>query len=78
MAQADAMEAVGAAVGALEDAHHLEGEEHLAESALPHPDSVHYGMSRTAQLAISRGMAESIPGSGVTVNAVLPGPTTSG
>ena len=32
-------------------------------------------MTKTAQLAISRGIAESIPGTGVTVNAVLPGPT---
>jgi NAD(P)-dependent dehydrogenase (short-subunit alcohol dehydrogenase family) len=38
---------------------------------------VHYGMTKTAQLAISRGIAETIPGSGVTVNAVLPGPTRS-
>jgi NAD(P)-dependent dehydrogenase (short-subunit alcohol dehydrogenase family) len=41
------------------------------------PEMVHYGMTKTAQLAISRGIAESIPGSGVTVNAVLPGPTRS-
>jgi NAD(P)-dependent dehydrogenase (short-subunit alcohol dehydrogenase family) len=38
---------------------------------------VHYGMTKTAQLAISRGIAETVPGSGVTVNAVLPGPTRS-
>jgi NAD(P)-dependent dehydrogenase (short-subunit alcohol dehydrogenase family) len=36
---------------------------------------IHYGMTKTAQLAISRGLAEIVPGSGVTVNAVLPGPT---
>jgi len=36
---------------------------------------VQYGMTKTAQLAVSRGIAETIPGSGVTVNAVLPGPT---
>jgi len=41
------------------------------------PEMVHYGMTKTAQLAISRGIAESFPGSGVTVNAVLPGPTSS-
>jgi NAD(P)-dependent dehydrogenase (short-subunit alcohol dehydrogenase family) len=41
------------------------------------PEMVHYGMTKTAQLAISRGIAETIPGSGVTVNAVLPGPTRS-
>lgn len=39
------------------------------------PDMVHYGMTKTAQLAISRGIAESFPGTGVTVNCVLPGPT---
>jgi NAD(P)-dependent dehydrogenase (short-subunit alcohol dehydrogenase family) len=41
------------------------------------PEMVHYGMTKTAQLAISRGLAETVPGSGVTVNAVLPGPTRS-
>jgi NAD(P)-dependent dehydrogenase (short-subunit alcohol dehydrogenase family) len=41
------------------------------------PEMVHYGMTKTAQLAISRGMAEAAAGSGVTVNAVLPGPTRS-
>jgi len=34
-------------------------------------------MTKTAQLAISRGLAESVAGTGVTVNAVLPGPTRS-
>jgi NAD(P)-dependent dehydrogenase (short-subunit alcohol dehydrogenase family) len=38
---------------------------------------VHYGMSKTAQLAVSRGVAETVAGTGVTVNAVLPGPTRS-
>jgi NAD(P)-dependent dehydrogenase (short-subunit alcohol dehydrogenase family) len=38
-------------------------------------EMVHYGMTKTAQLAISRGMAQEVKGSGVTVNAVLPGPT---
>jgi NAD(P)-dependent dehydrogenase (short-subunit alcohol dehydrogenase family) len=38
---------------------------------------VHYGMTKTAQLAVARGMAESVAGSGVTINAVLPGPTVS-
>lgn len=38
---------------------------------------IHYGMTKTAQLAISRGVAESVAGTGVTVNAVLPGPTRS-
>jgi NAD(P)-dependent dehydrogenase (short-subunit alcohol dehydrogenase family) len=49
-----------------------------SESALQIPaEMVHYGMSKTAQLAIARGMAESVPGTGVTVNSVLPGPTRS-
>jgi short-subunit dehydrogenase len=39
---------------------------------------VHYGMSKTAQLAVARGLAESFPASGVTVNSVLAGPTDSG
>ena len=38
-------------------------------------EMVHYGMTKTAQLAVSRGIAETVPGTGVTVNAVLPGPT---
>jgi NAD(P)-dependent dehydrogenase (short-subunit alcohol dehydrogenase family) len=38
---------------------------------------IHYGMTKTAQLAISRGLAETTAGTGVTVNAVLPGPTRS-
>jgi NAD(P)-dependent dehydrogenase (short-subunit alcohol dehydrogenase family) len=47
-----------------------------SESALQIPaEMVHYGMTKTAQLAVSRGMAESVPGTGVTVNCVLPGPT---
>ena len=38
---------------------------------------VHYGMTKTAQLAISRGLAEITKGTRVTVNSVLPGPTFS-
>jgi NAD(P)-dependent dehydrogenase (short-subunit alcohol dehydrogenase family) len=38
---------------------------------------VHYGVTKTAQLALSRGIAESVAGTGVTANAVLPGPTRS-
>jgi NAD(P)-dependent dehydrogenase (short-subunit alcohol dehydrogenase family) len=38
---------------------------------------VHYGMTKTAQVAIARGIAESIPGTGVTVNSILAGPTES-
>lgn len=39
------------------------------------PDMIHYGFSKAAQLAVSRGLAETTAGSGVTVNSVLPGPT---
>jgi NAD(P)-dependent dehydrogenase (short-subunit alcohol dehydrogenase family) len=47
-----------------------------SESGLNIPaEMVHYGMTKTAQLAISRGLAESVAGTAVTVNAVLPGPT---
>ena len=38
---------------------------------------IHYGMTKTAQLAVSRGLAQSCAGTAVTVNAVLPGPTHS-
>jgi NAD(P)-dependent dehydrogenase (short-subunit alcohol dehydrogenase family) len=49
-----------------------------SESALqPPPEMLHYGMTKTAQLAISRGLAETTAGTAVTVNAVLPGPTAS-
>src|SRR5229473_5625776 len=40
-------------------------------------EMIHYGMTKTAQLAVSRGLAETVAGTGVTVNAVLPGPTRS-
>ena len=40
-------------------------------------EMIDYGMTKTAQLAVSRGLAESVAGTGVTVNAVLPGPTRS-
>jgi NAD(P)-dependent dehydrogenase (short-subunit alcohol dehydrogenase family) len=49
-----------------------------SESALQIPsEMIHYGMTKTAQLAISRGLAETTIGTEVTVNAVLPGPTAS-
>jgi NAD(P)-dependent dehydrogenase (short-subunit alcohol dehydrogenase family) len=49
-----------------------------SDSALQIPaEMIHYGMTKTAQLAISRGLAELTVGTGVTVNAVLPGPTAS-
>ena len=38
---------------------------------------IHYGMTKTAQLAVSRGLAELTRGTAVTVNSVLPGPTMS-
>jgi hypothetical protein len=49
-----------------------------SESAVQIPaEMIHYGMTKTAQLAISRGLAETTAGTGVTVNAILPGPTAS-
>jgi len=42
------------------------------------PDMIHYGVSKSAQLAVSRGLAELTRGSGVTVNSVLPAATRSG
>jgi NAD(P)-dependent dehydrogenase (short-subunit alcohol dehydrogenase family) len=41
------------------------------------PEMIHYGVTKTAQLGLSRGLAELTAGTGVTVNAVLPGPTRS-
>jgi NAD(P)-dependent dehydrogenase (short-subunit alcohol dehydrogenase family) len=41
------------------------------------PEMVHYGMTKTAQVAVARGIAESVAGTGVTVNSVLAGPTES-
>ncbi len=41
------------------------------------PEMIHYGMTKTAQLAVSRGLAKLTRGTGVTVNSVLPGPTLS-
>jgi len=49
-----------------------------SESAVHIPvEMIHYGMTKTAQLAVSRGLAEAAAGTGVTVNSVLPGPTKS-
>jgi NAD(P)-dependent dehydrogenase (short-subunit alcohol dehydrogenase family) len=49
-----------------------------SESGIMTPgEMMHYGMTKTAQLAISRGMAEQTKGTKVTVNTVLPGPTRS-
>lgn len=49
-----------------------------SESAINIPtEMIHYGFTKTAQLSISRGLAKRLAGTGVTVNAVLPGPTLS-
>src|SRR6202035_1958414 len=49
-----------------------------SESALNIPvEMIHYGMTKTAQLAVSRGLAEMTRGTAVSVNSVLPGPTLS-
>jgi NAD(P)-dependent dehydrogenase (short-subunit alcohol dehydrogenase family) len=49
-----------------------------SESAVQIPaEMIHYGMTKTAQLAVARGLAETLAGTGVTVNSVLPGPTSS-
>jgi NAD(P)-dependent dehydrogenase (short-subunit alcohol dehydrogenase family) len=49
-----------------------------SESGLQIPaEMIHYGMTKTAQLAIARGLAETCQGTKVTVNSVLPGPTAS-
>ncbi|MBS2032481.1 MAG: SDR family oxidoreductase [Deltaproteobacteria bacterium] len=49
-----------------------------SESALQIPaEMIHYGTTKTAQLAVARGLAETTRGTNVTVNAILPGPTKS-
>jgi NAD(P)-dependent dehydrogenase (short-subunit alcohol dehydrogenase family) len=49
-----------------------------SESALQIPkEMIHYGVTKTAQIALARGLAETTAGTGVTVNSVLPGPTKS-
>jgi NAD(P)-dependent dehydrogenase (short-subunit alcohol dehydrogenase family) len=49
-----------------------------SESAVQIPtEMIHYGMTKTAQLAVARGLAETLASSNVTVNSVLPGPTSS-
>src|SRR2546428_1634251 len=47
-----------------------------SESAIqPPPEMIHYGTTKTAQIAVARGLAELCAGTGVTVNSVLPRPT---
>lgn len=47
-----------------------------SESALQIPvESIHYGMAKAAQIAVARGLAETVAKTGITVNSVLPGPT---
>ena len=49
-----------------------------SESAVQIPTGmIHYGMTQTAQLAVTRGLVEAVAGTGITVNSVLPGPTKS-
>jgi NAD(P)-dependent dehydrogenase (short-subunit alcohol dehydrogenase family) len=49
-----------------------------SESGVQIPaEMIHYGTTKTAQLAVSRGLAEAVAGTGITVNSVLPGPTKS-
>jgi NAD(P)-dependent dehydrogenase (short-subunit alcohol dehydrogenase family) len=49
-----------------------------SESGMHIPaEMVHYGMTKAAQIAIARGIAETVAGTGITVNSVLPGPTKS-
>jgi len=49
-----------------------------SESAIQIPEEmIHYGMTKTAQISVARGLAELVAGTGITVNSVLPGPTSS-
>jgi len=49
-----------------------------SESGVQIPsEMIHYGVTKTAQLAVARGLAEALAGSAITVNSVLPGPTRS-
>ncbi|MGH9930576.1 MAG: SDR family NAD(P)-dependent oxidoreductase [Pyrinomonadaceae bacterium] len=49
-----------------------------SESGIQIPsEMIHYGMTKTAQLAVSRGLAEAVAGTGITVNSILAGPTKS-
>lgn len=46
-------------------------------AAETHPDMIHYGVTKTGQLVVSRGLAEMTKGTNVIVNSILPGPTRS-
>lgn len=49
-----------------------------SESGVQIPsEMIHYGMTKTAQIAVARGLAETVAGTGITVNSILPGPTAS-
>lgn len=49
-----------------------------SESGIQIPEEmIHYGMTKAAQIAVARGLAEHVAGTGITVNSVLPGPTNS-
>ena len=49
-----------------------------SESGVQIPaEMIHYGATKTAQIAVARGLAESLAGTGITVNSILPGPTKS-
>jgi NAD(P)-dependent dehydrogenase (short-subunit alcohol dehydrogenase family) len=49
-----------------------------SESGIQIPaEMIHYGVTKTAQIAVARGLAEATAGTGITVNSVLPGPTRS-
>jgi NAD(P)-dependent dehydrogenase (short-subunit alcohol dehydrogenase family) len=49
-----------------------------SESGVQIPaEMVHYGMTKAAQIAVARGLAEAVAGTGITVNSILPGPTKS-
>ncbi len=49
-----------------------------SESGVQIPaEMIHYGMTKAAQIAVARGLAEAVAGTGITVNSVLPGPTKS-
>ncbi len=49
-----------------------------SESGVQIPaEMIHYGMTKSAQIAVARGLAEAVAGTGITVNSILPGPTNS-